>query len=67
MTGVWHLRTLDKYGMSVYGSRKGAPAQAIYMADRWRKGHDFFLAFSCHICFAHTNYTVSARELGKPG
>ena len=33
---TWHAcstaETLDKYGMSVYGSRKGASAQAIYTA-----------------------------------
>jgi hypothetical protein len=29
--------------------------------------HDFCLAFSCYMCFAHTRFTVSARELGKSG
>src|SRR5262249_38385059 len=45
MTGVWHLRDVNKYGMSVYGSRKGAPAQAIYTADQWRKGARFLPCF----------------------
>jgi hypothetical protein len=32
MACMWHRRDVDKYGMSVYGSRKGAPAQAIYIS-----------------------------------
>lgn len=67
MTSVWHLRDANKYGMNVYGSRKGASAQAIYTADRWRKGARLLPCFSCHICFAHTDSTDEHTRQHGPG
>ena len=73
MTGVWHLRDANKYGMSVYGSRKGAPAQAIYMVDRWCKGVRFLSCFFWSYMFCSCKlYCVcagawEARLRGWPG
>jgi hypothetical protein len=73
MTGVWHLRDANKYGMSVYGSRKGAPAQAIYTADRWRKRARFLPCFFLSYVFcSYKFYYVcagawEARLRGWPG
>jgi hypothetical protein len=62
MTGVWHLRDANKYGMSVYGSRKGAPAQAIYTVDWWRKGARFLPCFFLSYVFcSYKFYHVCAR------
>ena len=67
MTGVGTLETLNRYGIRYMVVGKVPKRKRFALVSGDIKAYDFVLAFWCHMCFAHTNYTVSLRELGKPG